>query len=353
MNTIGPLSGDGARANWGGIRPDAPTIPNLVLPQGRRPDSVLRCDLMAPVFGGPVQTNTPADQYRANDPSPPPQAQPAILNRHLPYRPLPPATGPIDGRFLTPRVKNYVDGNGFQVRMAAAGQRAFDALQALRARGNVTADEVRTLLFDIARTRHEIARDLSQGDMPDAFGRPIAPDRAAIDYILNEPGDRHFAYLERARLWHTATEAVSHPRGEIKPQLEIVVGYERRTAPLCAAGAMHNDAGFLIYHPTGEESLPLQTRAYELFAHVLNHPQIGEERAMHHLGEAHYLLSQGLPFERGTPACVETLIDASMRSTHGVGLTAKREGYEPVWEALFTPGTRMDDYARSFRHFYE
>jgi hypothetical protein len=349
------------------------------LAQLGRLSSVTYSEVIAPVLNvvsrsGPIaaflETPPPLTPVRsweihptsaaASSLEPPLDVQPDIVRGRLPYRPLPPALGPVDGRFLTPRVQNYQANDEFTRRMAAAGQEAVEELTRIRALRWVTPADVWAVLQQLGEARRAIAHDLAPEDFPQNFGQPapassnIGEGSMMVDEIRNEPGHRHAAYHERALRWTDSMRSGPHAKGAWEARrIVIEADGERHAVSLCFPLDHRDRQGSTIYHPSYEDAGIMQHCAYARFAEVLNRRDLTEQQAMYRLGQAYFLLSQGLPMRRGTPSCVEPLIDATLRVTHGVTLPPKREGIEPVWEAIFTGGSRINLFAHNFRHLFE
>jgi hypothetical protein len=290
----------------------------------------------------------------------PPLAVQADIVRHpRPYRPLPPATGPMDGKFLTPRVQNYQANDEFTRRMAAAGEEAVTTFAGIRASRDITPADIEAVLHRLGDARRAIAHELAPDDSPELFGRPVEPGSHMADEILDEPGHRHAAYGDRAIHWADSMNDVLRDADPEKQALwearkfEIEVdGKRHRVAP--SSPIINSERnGARIFHPTDADARLMHQCAYTLLAEALNRRDLSEEQTMFRLGKAYFLLSHGLPLQRGTPSCVEPMIDAILRVTHGVTLPPKREGIEPVWEAIFTGGSNIDVFAHNFRHLFE
>jgi hypothetical protein len=297
---------------------------------------------------------------------PPRAVQPAFLRHPVAYRPLPAATGRVDASFLVPDVPNYADQRDFRAGMAAAGEHAVRQLRALRQRGEVTADDIRSVLLEIGMARRELARLANDAEWG-RFGLPtptVEDDGipCQVDYFFDDPSHRHYAYRARTLDWfnhnHANYRAIvgDRPPFFIPPPVLVVQadGMPER-CPLSVASQWPKVGGepnLVIRHPVGQHAARLNRLACSLFAEVLNDRTLTEEQAMFRCGKSQYLTSQALMFWRGTPSCVETLIDAALRVSHDVMLPAKRAGIEPVLEAAFTPGSKLDLYASQFRQCY-
>jgi hypothetical protein len=331
-------------------------------PIRRRVDSVDPWAIIAP-----VQNRTPVDKGLFNPAlaEVPREAWPACVRDPQPYRPLP-AAGTPDGRFLFPAVVNYEPDTVFASRMVAAQARVMEQLSEMAATGRATLGDIERLILQLGKERAAIAAatpvdSAARGaDLTTSLhGKPMGASRSA-DYVSPHPDSRHVAYHPRALAWVKVSESAKVLTHEQlgAPSIDVVVQGRLVPARLCEAAfgrarlGVTTDQDIVITHPSASESRYNRMRAYALIGEVVIRADLTEQQAMRDLGEAHCLLMHGTPLIRGTPSCLETLIDGVLRVRHGVCLPAKRPGIEPFWEAVFTPGSQMSVYADNFRHFF-
>ncbi|CAN7376975.1 hypothetical protein LJR230_002160 [Trinickia sp. LjRoot230] len=278
---------------------------------------------------------------------------PVLFASH-PYRALAQANGPTTGAFLVPRLQNYEPKPEFIRQMAAAGERTAGALSDLIARESATPATVQEALRKLGDERRAIAFALTpHEDGVSDYGRIVRPDEWTEDLVTNKPTDRHFVHFARAIQWARTNMDHQRTTGKTPKQyIDVVIGSAQHVVPLAFPIEFYGRTVRII-HPNGREALPLVNRAYELFSQVLTNPALSEEDAMLRLGEAHYLLMHAQPFRRGTPSIVETFIDATLHARFQAELPPKREQIEPFWEAIFTPGSMLRDYATNFRYFFD
>jgi hypothetical protein len=254
-----------------------------------------------------------------------------------------------DGRFLEPRVGIYRHNEVFCRMMGGASEMAAAELGNLLAHGPVTPAQVGQVMDTIAMVREAVAGQA--GDTLSGFGIRIPPGTMPFDVVQPHPSHRHAPYFPRAQEWAAHAGADEQEAFRQRQVLTLETDGVRLTAPLSHPNQEGNL--ILIHHPGGQEAMPLRAHALHLFAEVLNTPDMSEQDAMRRLGRAHCLLMHGVPYARGSPSIVETLIDATLRARYGVTLPPKRENVEPFWEAIFTPGVLIDLYAARFRELYE
>jgi hypothetical protein len=297
---------------------------------------------------------------------------PAALRDPQPYRPLPTPSGAPDGRFLHPPVQNYVGDPAFAARMAQAETRIIERLQAVLQRGAATWDDIEECVFELGEARQAIARDLGAPFGLADYGRPLFGE-STVDFVCDDPTSRHTAYFDRAVRWHEALEAADETIGSGRARaqkIELVSLGRLEEGRLCfpekwnpqevppcimhpgQTAAQEKWRHMVIVHPGDPHDLPMRCAAYERIATVANGDVPSEEEAMQRLGEAHFLLMHATPCLCGSPSIVETLLDAVLRVGLGRCLPEKRDGIEPFWEAVFTPGSQMAGYGRQFRHLY-
>lgn len=92
------------------------------------------------------------------------------------------------------------------------------------------------------------------------------------------------------------------------------------------------------------------SHAFRIYATLFAKPTPKEREVVIAIADATYLLMHGTPFVRGTPACVQTLNDAIARTVICKTFPNLRLGFEPFWEAIFTP---QREYVSSYRSFFE
>jgi hypothetical protein len=328
-----------------------------------RLSSVTRSETMAAVR---KPSPIPAARY-----DPPLAVQSAIVLSDAPYRALPQAEGPPDSRFLIARVDGYTSSSIFEQRMAQAEMEFMAQLTRFKAAGPVTASQIEALIMTLGERRYEIQRDLCPGADASDYGQPIDKTPGSpVDHIQAHASNRHYMYFDRADRWARSLDAVvredeaanggSLSRSSLQ-EFQIMVDGVPRVGSFCAPH-LHDDAGTVdiqMCHPGGDKAAAMRRQAYHLFADVANSPDfhlpglvLTEQEAMTKLGVGDLLLMHATPFVCGSPSVVETAIDGILRSSYGLCLPDKKPGYEPFWEAMFTPVSASGAYARQFRNFY-
>jgi hypothetical protein len=83
----------------------------------------------------------------------------------------------------------------------------------------------------------------------------------------------------------------------------------------------------------------MRNYSYQLLAHLLNLRNfLTEEEKLDFLAEAYFLLMHATPYYCGSPAVVESFIDAYLRADLYKRLTHKKR--EPFWDVIFWDLTR-------------
>jgi hypothetical protein len=339
-------------------------VPSLA---GARVASLTHSETIAAVV---KRSRPPMDPARYD---PPAAVRSAIVTADAPYRPLPRAEGPPDGRFLTAPVPGYTASSEFEQGMAKAEIAFMAELVRLKAAGPVTATDMESLITMLAKQRREI----EHARFPDQdvlhFARPSsAYNGLTCDYIYETADSRHHIYHPRAEQWvrsveqaeqeDTAANGGNLARSRAQT-IEIIVAGEKRTGAFAAPYRGRDENLQLdcieIAHPTGEAAAAMRQRGYELLAEAANSTDfhipwlaLSEPEAATLLGSAHLLLMHATPMVRGSPSIVETAIDGILRVSYGVCLGEKKPGCEPFWEAMFTAVSQAEQYARQFRNFY-
>ncbi|MBI4349426.1 MAG: phosphotransferase [Elusimicrobia bacterium] len=258
------------------------------------------------------------------------------------------ATAEPDGAHLIQERYGYGAANAAFARRMARAEGAAEASVRRRLAGGLPLDEafLRAELDRIARARHEIAVGAAHPDSePDAYGLSVPETAAELalvqashpallpgtfksarvqDFIGGERGARHAAFLPRAR------EALE--RGPASVEIR------GRRVPLTYFVEI-GDGALMAVHPSFADMKVLRDEGLRILAEATN-ARLPERAYTERLARAYFLLMHGQPYLNGSPAIVETMMNALLRARYGKSLPPKTG--EPFWDAMFSDGSGFD-----------
>jgi hypothetical protein len=278
-----------------------------------------------------------------------------LLGRRSPSG-LMPIRGPADARFLVPPAKV---GYGYSKEdpkfvgpMAEAIRDGVRVLAQVSEGRDITTNELRTIMDNIAWVRQDIAYDKGDSDWynfgaripehPSEFksfngNRPFKQRMAGPDALRNgttidaipsderEPGNRHAKLYPRAH--EIVTQEGSGSRG---PKEKVFIDFEMHNLSQLRS---RGEGLYYLFHPTFEEMVPMRAEAFRLLGEAFNNPTISEKAFVNVMAEAYQLLVHATPYIRGSPAIMESFYDVLLRVKFGKTMPQKTG--EPFWDAVF------------------
>lgn len=172
--------------------------------------------------------------------------------------------------------------------------------------------------------------------LTDVIGQPDNLDdmpEMAAEWVPFHESKRHsFLYPRAFYRYHHVRDQVCHLNGQ---NFALT-----RLSPENHLGSHSRLNYIMAIHPNLKDMASLRDEAYKVIMHLFyNHAVMSEEKQMDRLALAYYIFMHAPPFYRGSPAIVESFIDAFLRASLNKHLGNKR--LEPFWEVIFWPSKKF------------